>query len=86
VALMPPEARLHEPPVALDGGADGLDLLRRVAADAGHWLAPAGLLFTETGEEQAAAAVELLTAAGLQARAVTDDDGATVVVAQTPAL
>ena len=83
IALMPPEARLHEPPGARDGGADGLDLLRRVAAEAGDWLAPAGLLFTETGEEQAAAAVEVLTAAGLQAHAVTDDDGATVVVATT---
>ncbi len=39
---MPPEARLHEHRVALDGGPDGLDLHRRVAADAARWLRPAG--------------------------------------------
>ena len=39
IALMPPEARDHEPPVALDGGADGLDVARRVVAAA--WLAGA---------------------------------------------
>ena len=36
--LMPPEARVHEPRVALDGGNDGLDLQRRVAAQAPQWL------------------------------------------------
>src|SRR5262245_9989650 len=40
IASMPPEAREHEPRTALDGGADGLDLLRRVATDAPGWLAP----------------------------------------------
>ncbi len=34
IGLLPAEARLHEPRLALDGGADGLDLLRRVAAAA----------------------------------------------------
>jgi release factor glutamine methyltransferase len=80
VALMPPEARDHEPRRALDGGADGLDVLRRVAAEAPHWLAPGGSLLTETGARQAAAAAAVLTAAGLDARTAGDDDlGATVV-------
>ncbi|MEH3077777.1 MAG: hypothetical protein PGN11_14105 [Quadrisphaera sp.] len=42
VALMPPEARDHEPLTALDGGSDGLDVHRRVAAGAREWLAPGG--------------------------------------------
>ena len=42
IALMPPEARDHEPAVALDGGVDGLDVQRRVAAAAPGWLAPGG--------------------------------------------
>ena len=81
IALMPPEARDHEPRVTLDGGADGLDVLRRVAAVAPRWLAPGGHLLVETSEAQAAAAVDAFTAAGLAARVVVDEDaGATVVV------
>ncbi|GAB7047624.1 putative protein N(5)-glutamine methyltransferase [Catenuloplanes indicus] len=83
VALMPPEAREHEPRFALDGGPDGLDLLRRVAAGAGDWLAPGGLLLTETGERQAPAAAAILAGAGLHPEIVPDDDlGATAVVAR----
>jgi release factor glutamine methyltransferase len=65
VDLLPPEARLHEPLVALDGGADGLDVVRRVAASACDWLAPGGHLLLETGADQADAAVDALAAAGL---------------------
>jgi release factor glutamine methyltransferase len=84
IALMPPEARLHEARIALDGGADGLDVLRRVAAQARSWLAPGGVLLTETGEEQAAVAVGVLAAAGLTAHVVTDgEDDATAVVAES---
>jgi release factor glutamine methyltransferase len=81
IGLMPPEARLHEARVALDGGADGLDVARRVIADAPRWLAPGGSLLFETSEGQAPAALGAVTAAGLGARLVTDDErGATVVV------
>nr|WP_204261544.1 putative protein N(5)-glutamine methyltransferase [Blastococcus saxobsidens] len=81
VALMPPEARDHEPRTALDGGPDGLALARRVVAGAAEWLGPGGSLLFECGVGQVPAALELVPAAGLSARLVTDDDrGATVVV------
>ncbi|MCF6745296.1 putative protein N(5)-glutamine methyltransferase [Blastococcus sp. KM273128] len=85
VALLPPEARQHEPRTALDGGADGLALARRVAAGAPEWLAPGGALLFECGEGQVPAALALVAAAGLAARQVTDDDrGAVVVVGTRP--
>lgn len=81
LALMPPEARDHEPRTALDGGDDGLDVARRVVRDAGAWLASGGALLFEAGEAQVPAAVGALHAAGFRPRVVTDDDrGATVVV------
>ncbi|MEV0321764.1 putative protein N(5)-glutamine methyltransferase [Streptomyces sp. NPDC050658] len=82
VGLLPPEARIHEARVALDGGADGLDVLRRVTADAASWLAPGGLLLFETSERQVPNAVEAVAAGGLVARVVSDEElYATVVVA-----
>jgi release factor glutamine methyltransferase len=79
---MPSEARLHEPGVALDGGVDGLDVVRRIGARARAWLAPGGHLVVESSEVQADRVVADFEAAGLQSRVVTDDDiGATVVVA-----
>ncbi|WP_312028539.1 putative protein N(5)-glutamine methyltransferase [Cellulosimicrobium composti] len=81
IPLLPPEARDHEARVALDGGGDGLDVLRRVAADAPRWLAPGGHLLTESGERQASGAVAVLERAGLAARVVRDEEiGAAVVV------
>ncbi|GHA85276.1 putative protein N(5)-glutamine methyltransferase [Streptomyces termitum] len=82
VGLLPAEAREHEPLVALDGGADGLDVLRRVAAGAPEWLAPGGRLLFETSGRQAEAAVRAVGAHGLRAGVVADEEwGATVVVA-----
>lgn len=81
VALLPREARLYEHSVALDGGADGLDLQRRVAAEARKWLAPGGHLLVETSERQAPVAAALFTDEGLTSRIVRDADlDATVVV------
>ena len=74
IALMPPEAREHEPAVALDGGADGLDVQRRVVADAAAWLRPGGRLLVETSREQAPATRALLEAAGLAAQVHHDDE------------
>ena len=60
-----PEVRGFEPVSALTGGPDGLADLRRIVADAPHWLAPGGLLALETGIAQHAALRDLATAAGL---------------------
>jgi release factor glutamine methyltransferase len=68
VGLLPPEARVHEPRTALDGGTDGLEVLRRVAAAAPEWLAPGGHLLVETSEGQAAQAVGAVAGSGLTAR------------------
>jgi len=82
IAMMPPEARDHEPRVALDGGGDGVDLHRRVAAGACTWLRPGGHLLIETGRSQAALTSAACEAAGLAAYVETDDDlDATAVVA-----
>ncbi|MDH6456357.1 MULTISPECIES: putative protein N(5)-glutamine methyltransferase [unclassified Streptomyces] len=81
VALLPAEARDHEPLAALDGGTDGLDVLRRVVAGAPRWLAPAGCLLVETSERQAPAAVDAFTRGGLTARlAVSEELYAHVVI------
>jgi len=85
VALLPPEARDHEPRVALDGGSDGLDLLRRVTADAPHWLAPGGFLLFETSERQAPHAALAVAGSGLTPRVAQDEEwGATVVIGIRP--
>jgi release factor glutamine methyltransferase len=86
IALMPPEARLHEPRVALDGGPDGLDVHRRIAADAPGWLVPGvGHLIIETSRVQGPRTAELASRAGLRARIVRDEDlDATAVVAVLP--
>lgn len=85
VELLPSEARVHEPRVALDGGADGLDVMRRVTAAAPAWLAPGGSLLVETSERQAPHAVEAFTGNGLHARVATSDElYATVVIGSLP--
>jgi len=85
VPLLPAEARDHEPLTALDGGADGLDLLRRVAAEAAPWLAPGGCLLVETSERQTPSAVEAFTRGGLTPRlAVCEERYAQVVVGTVP--
>ena len=78
VPLMPPEARDHEAWLALDGGPDGLDVHRRVAAEVAAWLAPDGVVVIETGIDQADRTAALLP---LSTRVVHDDDlDATAVV------
>lgn len=85
IGLLPAEARIHEPRVALDGGANGLDVARRVVAAAPGWLAPGGHLLFETSEHQTPQAVETLVASGLAPRVVTCEElDATVVIGTRP--
>ncbi len=80
IRLMPPEARLHEHHVALDGGADGVEIHRRVAADAAEWLTPGGSLLIETSRHQADDTALACGSAGLLAEVVgPDEQGMTVV-------
>lgn len=72
IADMPPEARDHEPLASLDGGEDGVDLHRRLAAAAPDWLAPGGVLVVETGRSQSALTAGAMAAAGLTTRVVED--------------
>jgi release factor glutamine methyltransferase len=63
MATLPPEVKT-EPAPALDGGPDGLALVRRLVTDAPGLLAPGGALVLEIGAGQAAATAELLRSAG----------------------
>jgi release factor glutamine methyltransferase len=86
VADMPPEARDHEPLVALDGGTDGVDLHRRLARDAGRWLAPGGVLLVETSPGQAGLTTAAMTEGGLSTHVAVDDEvGGCVAIGVRPA-
>ncbi|HEX4812949.1 MAG TPA: putative protein N(5)-glutamine methyltransferase [Nonomuraea sp.] len=81
VGLLPPEARLYEPLAALDGGDDGLDVVRRVIDRAREWLAPGGSLLVETSERQADETARAAGRAGLTARVTGSADlDATAVI------
>lgn len=64
-----------EPAQALFAGADGLDCIRRLVADARRLLAPGGLLWLEHGWRQAGAVAALAAAHGLDCTALTDSAG-----------
>jgi release factor glutamine methyltransferase len=64
IDALQPEIRDHEPRLALAAGVDGLDVVRRIVADAAPRLRPGGLLAIEIGFGQAAAVAELFTRAG----------------------
>jgi len=63
IPTLPAEVR-REPSVALDGGEDGLDVVRRIIDGAPRWLLPGGLLAVEIGDRQGPAVRSLLEAAG----------------------
>jgi release factor glutamine methyltransferase len=81
LVTMPVEARRYEPPIALDGGADGLDVLERIVAGAPAWLAPGGRLFVEASSAQAPVLAGRVRSAGLDPEVRSEDEtGATIVV------
>ncbi|QMW66348.1 putative protein N(5)-glutamine methyltransferase [Mumia sp. ZJ1417] len=85
IAWMPPEARDHEPLVALDGGVDGVDVHRRLAAEAPEWLAPGGHALIETSTSQVPWTALALARHGLHAHVADhDDEIGTAVVAGVP--
>jgi len=73
-AGLEPEVRDHEPRAALDGGADGLDLIRRCVAGAWRFLAQCGALYMEIGWRQAAAVTALVRDCGRYGRSVVVRD------------
>jgi release factor glutamine methyltransferase len=86
IPLLPSEARSYEPRTALDGGTDGLDVLRRVIVEAPSWLGPHGVVLVEAGAHQASAAAGIVSHAGLIPRVVSaDEPAATVVLGAMPA-
>jgi len=65
IAGLAEEVARHDPRLALDGGADGLDAYRRIAAGAPQALAPNGKVLVEIGAGQAEAVAEIFAKAGL---------------------
>jgi release factor glutamine methyltransferase len=81
IKFLPREARLHEPKVTLDGGKDGLNILRRVVEEALLWLVPDGHLLIETSKIQVPKALEIFAGAGLTTKVARDKElDATVII------
>ena len=75
---------LKEPRLALDGGKDGLDHIRAIAADAGRLVKPGGRLLLEFGAGQAPAVQRILSKEGLtEVRIFTDLQGVERLAAAT---
>ena len=76
VAFLPRDVQAYEPVAALDGGPDGLAIVRRIVADAPRWLRAGGSLLLEIGGDQAAIVAPLLGAAGfVDVTTLVDDEG-----------
>jgi release factor glutamine methyltransferase len=75
VEMLDRDIKEFEPRLALDGGPDGLALVRRIVEGAPAWLAPGGFLAVEVGEGEAAAAAKVFEARGFAGVTVTRDYG-----------
>ncbi len=85
IRLMAAEAREFEPRIALDGGAEGLDIVGRIARGAGQWLARGGCLALEVGERQIDRAAPMVRDCGFAVRAVTSEEyGSAVIIGRRP--
>lgn len=73
IETLAPEVRLHDPPLALDGGADGLDCYREIVVDLPRLLAPQGLAVFEVGAGQSRDVAALLAARGLEIAEIRRD-------------
>jgi release factor glutamine methyltransferase len=73
IATLEPEVRDFDPRAALDGGADGLDFYRRLAAEAKPWLKPDGKIMLEFGDGQAGAIQQIFAAEKWIVEAVQED-------------
>lgn len=78
--FLPHEAAEHEPPTALFGGVDGLDLVRRLISESPQWLASGGVVLIELGSAHAASAAEFAAAHGFTATSTLGEDEQTVVL------
>lgn len=65
IRTLEPDVRDHDPHLALDGGADGLDAYRAIIPQAAALLGPDGVLIVETGHDQSAPVSDLMLAAKL---------------------
>lgn len=75
IPTLMPEVRDHDPLEALDGGPDGLDAFRQLAARLPLWLRPGGLVALEIGADQADTVVGILSPHIRDARVLSDRAG-----------
>lgn len=73
IESLAPEISVHEPRIALDGGADGLDFYGRIVEGALRWLKPGGTLVLEMGSGQAKSVCGMLEKAGYGGISVRKD-------------
>lgn len=74
IATLPPEVQAHEPHAALDGGADGLDVIRHILETAPAYLKPGGWVLLEMDPSQIQPVLELAAHSGIwEPREVYED-------------
>ncbi|MGH9294942.1 MAG: hypothetical protein ACRD0B_06385, partial [Acidimicrobiales bacterium] len=76
MGFLPPDVRRYEPSVSLEGGRDGLDVVRRVVTCAARLLHRGGSLLVELGGDQDEVLLPTLSACGFEAaESFFDEDG-----------